>query len=130
MPQEFTRQEVDLLLNNVDNSTPEELEEIYKIVEALEAKQKADAARADLIEFCKLMQADYTVGKHHRILAPSRVVVRIFYLLMTLTQSRTCLMGTLTFLIRRMSGSPTVLVLVSCRMVVWLLSRPDGILMI
>ena len=77
MPQEFTRQEVDLLLNNVDNSTPEELEEIYKIVEALEAKQKADAARADLIEFCKLMQADYTVGKHHRILADLLMEIEI-----------------------------------------------------
>jgi predicted phage terminase large subunit-like protein len=31
--------------------------------------KKSEAARNDLIEFCKAMQPDYKVGKHHRILA-------------------------------------------------------------
>ena len=66
---QFTAAEADLLLKNLDNYTSEEQEEILKIVEELEAQQKAEAAYLDLIEFCKIMQADYKVGKHHRILA-------------------------------------------------------------
>ena len=65
----FTPAEIDLLLKNIDSYTPEEQAEILKIVEELESRQRAEAAYNDLIEFCKQMQADYKVGKHHRILA-------------------------------------------------------------
>jgi len=68
-PAQFTAAELDLLLQNLNSYTPEEQEEILKIVEELEARQRAEAAYNDLIEFCKQMQADYKVGKHHRILA-------------------------------------------------------------
>jgi len=66
---EFTQEEIDLLLNNLDHYTPEEQSEIYRIVEELEVRKRAEAAHKDLIAFCCLMQADYKVGKHHRILA-------------------------------------------------------------
>ena len=66
---EFTQEEIDLLLTNLNSYTLEEQAEIYKIVEELESQSRAELAHADLIEFCKLMQADYKVGKHHRILA-------------------------------------------------------------
>jgi predicted phage terminase large subunit-like protein len=68
-PPEFTAAEIDLLLQNLNAYTQEEQVEILSIVEELEARQRAEAAHKDLIEFCKLMQPDYTVGKHHRILA-------------------------------------------------------------
>ncbi len=65
----FTPHEIDLLLKNINSYTPEEQEEILLLVEELETKQRAEAAYNDLIEFCKQMQPDYKVGKHHRILA-------------------------------------------------------------
>jgi predicted phage terminase large subunit-like protein len=68
-PTQFTAQEVDLLLKNLDTYTSDEQGEILKLVEELEARQRAEAAYLDLIEFCKAMQSDYKVGKHHRILA-------------------------------------------------------------
>ena len=68
-PPEFTAEEIELLLQNLNSYTPEEQAEIYKIVEELEARKRAEAAASDLIEFCKQMQTDYKVGKHHRILA-------------------------------------------------------------
>jgi len=66
---QFTAEEIDLLLQNLNSYTPDEQAEILKIVEELEARQRSEAAYNDLIEFCKQMQADYKVGKHHRILA-------------------------------------------------------------
>lgn len=68
-PPDFTAEELDLLLQNIDTYTAEEQAEIYKIVEELEARKRAEACYKDLIEFCKLMQPDYKVGKHHRMLA-------------------------------------------------------------
>ena len=68
-PTQFTAQEVDLLLKNLDSYTSDEQGEILKLVEELETRQRAEAAYLDLIEFCKAMQSDYKVGKHHRILA-------------------------------------------------------------
>ena len=61
--------EIDQLLSTIDSYSPEEQEELYKMLGELEEKQIAEAARLDLIAFCCLMQPDYKVGKHHRILA-------------------------------------------------------------
>ena len=60
--------EIDHLLNTIDNYSPEEQEELYTMLGELADKQVAEAARLDLIAFCCLMQPDYKVGKHHRIL--------------------------------------------------------------
>lgn len=68
-PIDFSAAEIDLLLQNLNTYSPEEQGEILRLVEELEAKQRAEAAHKDLIEFCKQMQDDYKVGKHHRILA-------------------------------------------------------------
>lgn len=66
---DFTPAEIQLMLDNLDSYTPEEQAEIYKIAEILEQRQLATACYNDLIAFCKHMQPDYKVGKHHRILA-------------------------------------------------------------
>jgi len=68
-PPELSVADLQILVDNLHHYTPEEQNEIYTLVEELEAKQRAEAAHMDLIEFCKFMQPDYKVGKHHRILA-------------------------------------------------------------
>jgi len=68
-PPEFSSAEIDLLLHNLDVYSSEEQEEVYRLVEELAVRQRAEAANRDLIEFCKLMQPDYKVGRHHRLLA-------------------------------------------------------------
>ena len=67
-PPPFTAEEIQLLLDNIEQYSHEERAEINKILGELETRQRAEAAHADLIEFCKLMQEDYKVGRHHRIL--------------------------------------------------------------
>jgi len=66
---DFTDEEIELLLSNLDSLSPEEQNEVLKITEVLERRNHAAACQMDLIEFCKHMQPDYKVGKHHRILA-------------------------------------------------------------
>ncbi len=65
----FSEDEVEQMLNNLDSFTDEEIVEINRIVDELEVRRNNKAAYDDLIEFCKRMQPDYIVGKHHRMLA-------------------------------------------------------------
>ena len=66
---DFTEEEIQLMLDNLDSYTPEEQAEIEKIADVLHQRKLAKACYDDLIEFCKHMQPDYKVGKHHRVLA-------------------------------------------------------------
>ena len=66
---DFSPEEIQQLLDNIDHFSPEEQAEILKIASVLEDRQQAQRCQDDLIEFCKHMQPDYKVGKHHRILA-------------------------------------------------------------
>ena len=61
--------DIDLLLQNLDDFDAAEQQEILEIAEVLAERKRSEAARNDLIEFCRAMQPDYKVGKHHRILA-------------------------------------------------------------
>jgi predicted phage terminase large subunit-like protein len=65
----LTVEDLDLLLANIGSYTPKEQAELLKVLDRLQEKRRLQAARDDLIEFCKLMQPDYKVGKHHRVLA-------------------------------------------------------------
>lgn len=65
----FSEEELQLMLDKLDSFTQEEQLEILKIAEVLEQRAFAQLCRDDLIEFCKYMQPDYKVGKHHRVLA-------------------------------------------------------------
>jgi predicted phage terminase large subunit-like protein len=65
----FTEEELTALLDNVDVLSPEEIEEIERMLDELAARKRNTAAHDDLIAFCRRMQPDYKVGKHHRILA-------------------------------------------------------------
>ena len=69
MGEDFTDEELDLLVTNIDQFTPEEQAEIMAAADTLAARRHAATCQLDLIEFCKHTQPDYKVGKHHRILA-------------------------------------------------------------
>jgi hypothetical protein len=64
---DFTEEEIQVMLDNLDEYTPDEVLEIDKLVDELDTSKKNKLAYDDLIEFCKAMQPDYIVGKHHRI---------------------------------------------------------------
>ena len=68
-PADFTPEEIQFMLDNLDAYTLEEQAEIEKIADVLASRQRAKECFDDLIEFCKHMQPDYKVGKHHRVLA-------------------------------------------------------------
>jgi predicted phage terminase large subunit-like protein len=61
--------EIRHLYNNLGSLSRDEQEEVLRIAEELERRRTAQKCRDDLISFCKHMQPDYKVGKHHRILA-------------------------------------------------------------
>ena len=65
----FTEAEVEHMLANLDAFSPEEVVEIDRLLDELDSRKRNEAAHTDLIEFCKHMQPDYIVGKHHRMLA-------------------------------------------------------------
>ena len=65
----FTQDDIDLLMNNVDQLSEEELKELDEIVTDLSEKQRVKKIHDNLIPFCQHMQHDYKVGAHHRRLA-------------------------------------------------------------
>jgi predicted phage terminase large subunit-like protein len=66
---EFSPEELDFLLQNIDSLSDEEASHLLEITQVLEERDRAQRCRDDLIEFCKAMQPDYLVGAHHRHLA-------------------------------------------------------------
>jgi hypothetical protein len=66
---DLSDEEIDFMVENIEQFEEEERAEIMAAAGALSARRQAAACHADLIEFCKNMQPDYKVGKHHRILA-------------------------------------------------------------
>ena len=66
---DFSEEEISLMLANLDQYTPEEVTEIDKLVDELTNRRYKTKVVDDLIAFCKHMQPDYKVGKHHRMLA-------------------------------------------------------------
>jgi len=65
----FSEAEIQQMLSNLDSFSSEEVEEIDKLVDELANRKHNQRAYNDLIEFCKHMQKDYKVGRHHRLLA-------------------------------------------------------------
>ena len=65
----LTDAELQFLIDNLDKFSEEEATELAVIAEEVQKRRDAKACRDDLIEFCKKMQPDYKVGKHHRRLA-------------------------------------------------------------
>jgi len=66
---DFTEEEIEQMLANLDSFSPEEVAEIDRMVGELSTRNANKKAYDDLIAFCKHMQPDYIVGKHHRMLA-------------------------------------------------------------
>ena len=65
----FTEDELRVLLDNIDKLSEREIVAVTAQIEELERRKSQQAAQDDLIEFCKRMQPDYKVGRHHRRLA-------------------------------------------------------------
>ena len=65
----FSAGEVQKMLDNIDDYSPEEIAVIGDLADEIAKRKRINLMYDDLIEFCKHMQADYKVGKHHRILA-------------------------------------------------------------
>jgi predicted phage terminase large subunit-like protein len=64
----LTEAELRHLYNNLHVLSPEEQEEVLRIADELQRRRDSDKARLDLLAFCQLMQPDYKIGRHHRIL--------------------------------------------------------------
>ncbi len=73
--EDFTAEELNQMLSHVDQFTDTEVAEIERMLDELEQRHHAKMCRDDLIEFCKHMQPDYIVGKHHRILADELMAI-------------------------------------------------------
>ena len=71
---DFTEEEVQTMLDNLDNYS-DEIIEINRIVDELESRKNNEAAYNDLIEFAKVMMPEFLVGKHHRILADELMLI-------------------------------------------------------
>lgn len=67
--------ELDFLAQNMHILSPEEASEVEQLLDELHKRREAQACRDDLIEFCKKMQPDYKVGKHHRMLADELMAI-------------------------------------------------------
>jgi hypothetical protein len=77
---DFSDEDIQTLLDNLDTFSADEIAEIEKITGELSARKENQAAYNDLIAFCQLMMPDFIVGKHHRILAHGKSqLVSIFY---------------------------------------------------
>ena len=72
---DFSRSELETLLQHVDALDEYELLEIEKMLEELNKRAELKAAKDDLIAFCKRMDPNYKVGKHHRILADQLMAI-------------------------------------------------------
>ena len=66
---DFTPEEIDELLKNIDKFSAIEAAEIEKMVDELTTRREREGARDDLIKFCLYVDPNYKVGRHHRILA-------------------------------------------------------------
>lgn len=66
---DFTEEEIEHMLSNLDAFTPEEVAEIDRMVDELAARNANQASYDDLLAFCKKMDSNYIVGRHHRLLA-------------------------------------------------------------
>ena len=65
----FTREEIEQMLANLDQFTPDEIAEIDRMVDEIAQRDANDASYNDLLAFCKKIDPTYIVGRHHRILA-------------------------------------------------------------
>src|SRR6056300_340751 len=66
---DFSDLDLQHVLDNIDKFSENEIEEITRIVDEMHRRKRLKTVQDDLITFCKHIDPDYTVGKHHRILA-------------------------------------------------------------
>ena len=65
----FSPKHIQKMLDNLDQFTEEEVNEIYQMAAELEERQFVERCHEDLLEFTIHMMPEYLVGTHHRILS-------------------------------------------------------------
>ena len=71
----FDKAELKLMLKNLDQYTDDEVVEINRMMDELLRREYISSVHNDLIAFCRHMQADYMVGRHHRYLADQLMAI-------------------------------------------------------
>jgi predicted phage terminase large subunit-like protein len=66
---EFSPEDIQHMLRNIDSFSPDEIEEIMNMADELEERRYVSHCHSSLIGFTKHMDDKYIVGSHHRILA-------------------------------------------------------------
>jgi len=66
---DFSQQDINTLLQNLDSLTDIEVDEVYRMVEELEERQFVALCHDNLLEFVLHMMPDYIVGQHHKVLS-------------------------------------------------------------
>lgn len=66
---EFSQDELVLLMQNLHKFSPAEQAQLLNVVEELEERKTAEAARGSLLDFAQKMMPDYKIGPHHKELA-------------------------------------------------------------
>ena len=66
---DFSEENIQQMLDNLDVFSQDEVAEIDRLVDEIAVRKQNTLAYDDLIEFCKRMMPEFLVGKHHRILA-------------------------------------------------------------
>ena len=66
---DFTEEDIQKMLDNLDSFSDDEVIEIDRMVDELATRKQNQLAYDDLIDFCIAMMPEFIVGKHHRILA-------------------------------------------------------------
>ena len=61
---EFSEEEIQRMLDNLDAFSQEEVVEINRLVDELAIRRENALAYNDLIEFCKRMMPEFLVGNH------------------------------------------------------------------
>lgn len=74
---ELTDTELKFLYDHLDDFAPEEQLEVEELILEVESRKVAQSCRDDLIAFCRRMQPDYKVGKHHRQLANQLMAIAL-----------------------------------------------------
>jgi len=66
---DFTKEELQTLLDNLHKMPAGEQAHLLSVVEELETRKKSEKARLNLLDFAKLMMPEYKIGRHHKKLA-------------------------------------------------------------
>ena len=72
---DFTPEEIQVMLDNLDSFTEDQVVEIDRMVSELSQRKANQACYNDLLTFAKRAFPEYIIGRHHRILAKQLMAI-------------------------------------------------------